>query len=196
MREHRSPGLTQAPSHKQNGTGMGSNGSIARGVARWTLTALAGVALVVGAASAAQAKAEYHYWNSSSVPLTVSGYGSTVKTYGQWRVADSTSGTRSWFDARTSYHNADNHKKYVKFETWTSSGYCIQPSYTTCTAQFYYYAGAESRHSNVTGWEWLYGNTDLPISANSAKGANFACLDVPWRADPCSTSAVTTGSNY
>jgi hypothetical protein len=162
--------------------------------------AIAGLAvggvLAIAAGSAAQAKDEYKYWNSQSNPLVVTGYGSTVQAYGQWRVTDSAGGTMSFLDSRTWMYNADNHKKYTYFETWTSTGYCIEPQYTSCTAQFFFYAGTETPHSNTTDWQWLYASTGLPGSGNSAKGLAWTRIDVPWRDDPISGSAITLPTNY
>lgn len=155
-----------------------------------------GVAASFVTASSAFAKGEYKYWNSSSNPLVVTGYGSTARAYGQWRIADGSAGTRSYHDARMTYVNADNHTKYSKMETWTNSGICIAPQYTSCTASYYFYASAGTRHSNALGWEWLYANTGLSSSGNYARDAAYACLDIPWRPDPCSGPTLTSGSAY
>lgn len=171
--------------------------SLARRAVAALVAVAAGGALAVAAGSAAQAKGEYKYWNSSSNLLVVTGYGSTAKAYGQWRVADSSNGTRSFLDSNTWYANADNHKKYAYFETWVNSGYCIQPNYTSCSVAYYAYASAETAHSNNGNWEWLYANTDIPANASYAKaGIIRVCLDVPFRTDPCSGGASTTGTEY
>lgn len=155
-----------------------------------------GIALSLVTAGAAEAKGEYHAWNSYGNPLVVSGYGSTAKAYGQWRIADGSGGTRSYHDARVTYSNADNHTKYSKMSTYTNSGYCIAPQYTTCSQSYYFFASASTPHSNVGGWQWLYANTGLNSTASFARDAAYVCLDVPWRPDPCSGPTYTAGSEY
>lgn len=170
--------------------------SAARRIATIALAIIAGGVLAVGASSVAQAKGEYHYWNSSGNPLSVTGYGSTAKAYGQWRIADGSGGTRSFHDSYTWYSNADNHKKYSAMETWVNAGICYSPDYTSCTASYYYFAYDETSHSNVTSWEWLYADTGVSGSADYARDAAYVCLDIPLQPDPCSGPTYTTGSDY
>ena len=169
---------------------------LARRLVGATAALATGCAMSLGAAAVAQAKGEYKYWNSSSNPLVVTGYGSTAKAYGQWRVADSSGGTRSFLDSNTWYSNADNHKKYATLDTYVNSGYCIQPNYTSCSVAYYWYAYDETSHSNSTSWTWLYADTDIPIEASYAKALVHVCLDIPLRPDPCSGGAATTGTEY
>jgi hypothetical protein len=170
--------------------------TLTRRLAGGLVALAAGAALAVGATSVAYAKGEYKYWNSSTNPLVVTGYGSWAKAYGQWRVADGSSGTRSWLDARVWYYNADNHKKYSKFETWVNAGICVAPQYTSCTAAYYYYAGAQTPHSNVAAAQWLYANTGVSPSGNYARARVWVCLDVPLRSDPCAGPTYTAGTAY
>jgi hypothetical protein len=165
-------------------------------IARAAIAVAAGAVLALGAASVAEAKGEYKYWNSASNPLYVSGFGSWAKAYGQWRVADSSNGTRAFLDSYTWYNNADNHKKYAWTRTWLNSGYCAAASYLSCTASYYKGASAETPHSNRAAAEWLYASTGLSGSANYARAEVRVCLDIPLRGDPCSGSAFTSGTAY
>lgn len=182
--------------HQVKGMSMRIKSTLARAIAGTVAALAVGGVLAIAAGSAAQAKDEYKYWNSSTNPLTVTGYGSTAKAYGQWRVADGADGTKAFLDSRMWLQNADNHKKYTYNETWTSTGYCIEPQYTSCSAQFYFYASSETSHSNTGDWQWLYTSTYVPSSGNSARGSEWACLDIPLRSDPCNGATKTLPTNY
>ena len=160
------------------------------------LALMIGAALAVVAPSIAYAKGEYKTWNSASNPLVASGYGSKAYGYGQWRVADGSSGTRSYFDARVKYSNADNHTKYGKFTTQTNAGICVAPEYTSCTASYYSWASAATAHSNVAGYQWLYANTSLNSSGNYARALAYVCLDIPLRTDVCTGPTYTGVTSY
>lgn len=142
--------------------------------------------LAVVASSVAHAKGEYKYWPSSG-SISVSGYGSTAWAYGQWRVADSSAGTRSWLDSYTWYVNADDHKKYAHFQTRVS---------TLPGGPFNYYAEAETSHSNQQSGQWLYANTAVSPSHSYARAHVRVCLDIPFRTDPCSGFVITGVTSY
>lgn len=162
------------------------------------LSIAAGGALAFAAAAPAQAAAKGTWvnWNSSSNPLSASGYGSTAKGYGKWRVVDNSQGTRSYTSGYYWYSNADNHKKYGWMMTQSNSGICYAPEYTSCTASFYNYTSNESTHSNVTGGQWLDFSTKVDPSGSTARAQERVCLDVPVRSDPCSGTTYTQGEPY
>ncbi|WP_223874317.1 hypothetical protein [Salinispora mooreana] len=136
-------------------------------------------------------KDEYKYWQSESNPLKVSGYGSTVYGYGQWRVTDNSSGTRSFLDARLWYSNADNHKKYAELETQAN----VTPA-GAISAQFFPHAIKATPSSNYTSKTWNYVNTSVHSWGTKARAAVVVCLDIPNRFDPCSGESITGSTNY
>ena len=176
---------------------MSRRESVLRRVAGSVIAVAAGFAFAIGAASVAQAKWEYHDWNSAGNPLIATGYGSTVQAYGKWRIADGSNGTGSFLDSYTYLYNADNHKKYATEDTLVNAGICFAPEYTSCQQSYYEYQYTETNHSNASGtWDWLYANTGLPATADYARAAAKACIDVPFRTDPCAGPSYTTGSQY
>lgn len=85
-------------------------------------------------------------WNSSSNPLTVTGYSSTGKGYGTWTVSTSSDGTRYRTGANLWMHNADNHKVYAQTSNYANAGLCVAPQYTSCSQSYYYYNSSETAH--------------------------------------------------
>jgi hypothetical protein len=153
---------------------------------RLAAVAVVGVFLSVAGAQLAVAKGEYKYWPSSG-NLSVSGYGSTAYARGQWRVADSSNGTRSWLDSYTSMSNADDHRKFTHFQTQSA---------TSSGGPWSLYAESGTVHSNNENWEWLYANTGVNPSGSYARARVKVCLDIPLRSDPCSGYAVTGATSY
>ncbi|WP_433531081.1 hypothetical protein ACQPYA_02875 [Micromonospora sp. CA-263727] len=157
--------------------------------------ALAFFAAIVAPAQAAP-KGTWVNWNSSSSPLTVTGYGSTARGYGKWRVVDNSQGTRSYTSGYYWYSNADNHKKYGWMMTQSNSGLCVAPQYTSCSSSYYNYTSNESSHSNTTGGQWLDFSTRVDPGGSYARAQQKVCLDVPVRSDPCSGATLTEGVPY
>ncbi|MEV0269760.1 hypothetical protein AB0H43_13350 [Hamadaea sp. NPDC050747] len=154
----------------------------------------AGGLLAASGAVAAHAKGEYYQWNSSASPLSISGYGSTAKGYGQWRLADGSSGTRSFLDARLWYTNADNHTVYADLSTQGDCEKNTDGSYS-CGAYVTDY-GAETPHYNVSNtWAWKYANTAIDEISSRHRARILVCLDVPLRVDPCAGPAYA-GPSY
>lgn len=170
--------------------------SVAKVAGRVVVLAIVSMIAVIGMSSFAHAKGEYHFWNTSSNPLTVTGYGSTGYAYGDWRIADTSNGTRSILRSRLKYNDADNHKVYVQWETWTNAGYCAQPDYTSCDQAYYYWAMDETSHQNEESWTWHSDSTSLNPAADYARARIAVRLDIPWRPDPISGWVLTRGSNY
>ncbi len=167
---------------------------------RLTRAVAAGV-LAVGAvgltAGSAQALGEFKYWNSATSPLTVTGYGSTGRAYGGWRLYTGTDGTRAYTDANMKVNNAANHRVYVQSQTWLNAGLCVSPQYTSCSSSYYYHATATSNRISSSSWTWHYGfSTGLDGSADFARAAIRARLDIPWRTDPSAGPTYTNGSKY
>ncbi|WP_353647662.1 hypothetical protein ABLG96_12220 [Nakamurella sp. A5-74] len=161
--------------------------------------ALAAVVVAFSVVSAPQAfaKGEFIEWNSRANPLTVSGYGSTGYSYGRFRVADSSAGTRAFDDGWVKLSNADNHRVYITQATLVNSGSCIAPSFLSCTQQYYVQDRAESPHDNRTGaWLSAKSSTGVDDVADYARGAMRTCLDIPLRTDPCSGQTLTAGTQY
>lgn len=165
-------------------------------LARRSYGLLLAAALIVGGATAAHAKNEYLYWNSSSNQLSVSGYSSTGYAYGQWRVTDGSNGTRAYGDAKVRISNALNHKVFAKFYTYVNAGYCATTPYLSCTQQYFYYADADSSHTASTTAVWVYANTAVPGTANYARAGVEVKLDIPNHVDPASGQSYTNGTRY
>ncbi len=153
-------------------------------------------ALIVGGASAAHAKNEYLYWNSSSNQLHVAGYSSDGYAYGQWRVTDGSNGTRAYGDAKVHIVNALNHKVFSKFYTYVNAGYCAVTPYLSCTQQYYLYDDADTSHTASTTAVWVYASTAVPGTADYARAGVEVKLDIPNHVDPASGQSYTNGTKY
>jgi hypothetical protein len=164
---------------------MLSNGPCERWVRGGLIVLTIAGAIVLGSASFGYAKGEYKYWPTSGGNITVTAYGSTVYAHGQWRVADSPAGTRSWLDSLTSYYNADDHRKYATFITQVGN---------TAFGPWADHAGDNTNTSNVTSWQWLYADTSVNGANSWARAKVKACLDVPFLPNPCGPSWTYTGS--
>lgn len=146
---------------------------------------------VAGLSATAQAKYENHDFDG----LVAEGYGSTGKSNGFWQIGEN-NGTKSQLFSDTYLNNADDHAVYNYWETWTNSGVCFQPTYTSCNAPYYFFDSDESAHQTVEGWDDHYNHMGLPASASYARAAIRVRIDVPWRGDPESGQHLTTGSDY
>jgi hypothetical protein len=168
-------------------------------IATLAVVAVAGGGLLSTAAvSAAQAKGEYYYYNSDSDPLTVNGYGSTAKGFGQWRVADSSNGTRSWLDTNLWYSNASDHKAYSVLATQTNCKREIKDGSSVVSCGGWNTVDSkESPHQNVPGvWKWVYASTGLDSISSQARAQVIVCIDVPARYDPCSNPAYAGPTSF
>ena len=167
-----------------------------RTLARLASVAAVSTAVVATTAGASYALGEVRYWNSSSAPLTVTGYGSSGYGYGTWKVSTGTDGTRSRLTANLRINNADNHAVYATLTTQTNAGYCVEPDYTSCTAQYFTYATQDTAHYTGASWKALTTSTGLNASGNYARGLVNVKLDIPWRTDPSSGTTFTRASAY
>ncbi|MEV0269761.1 hypothetical protein AB0H43_13355 [Hamadaea sp. NPDC050747] len=159
-------------------------------IRRLLMAAAAGVGLTALSATAAHAVGEYHYWKSSSSPLTASGYGSTAKAYGQWRLASGTGGVTSYLDSRVWYTNADNHTVYSTLVTEVNCA-------SVCGTWSWWDDSETSHFNQPSTWKWVYANTSTdPGSSTQARARVNVCIDVPVRVDPCSEWTYAGPSSY
>jgi hypothetical protein len=121
---------------------------------------------------------------TKSSPLSVSGYGSWGKTYGDWTATRSSSTKiRSYLSsAYYRYKDADNHTVYAKMNT-TVPGHGETNKQTSHDNVYDAWTAFRSRPSVD-----LYPNTSGTVSVQAGVRT---CLDVPWRTDPCSSSSPT-----
>jgi len=166
-----------------------------------SITRAAGVGLlaagfVILTAPAGWAIDTLRSWNSSTTPLTASGYGSTGYGYGQWKVSTGTDGTKSRLYANIKLNNADNHTVYAKLKTQSNAGSCFAPDYTSCVATWYHYASSDSSHYNGSVYKQYVTRTDVNPSGDYARAIVNVCLDIPWRSDIYSGDSYTKGDWY
>lgn len=135
-------------------------------------------------------------WNSSGSPLTVTGYGSTGKGYGQYYVSTASDGTKYRCSARVWLNNADNHKVHTSTDNYVNAGVCLAPKYLSCTQKYYYYSNMQSSHINAVAWTEAPLKAPVTATADYARGYIQVKLDVPWRSDPESGYSLTNGVPY
>lgn len=168
------------------------------GAKRAVAAAAVAVAVVGAAPTAAYALNNVRVWNSSSSPLVVNGYGSSGYAYGDWKLYNSSSGTRSHASAYTKLSNADNHKVYIELDTQVNAGYCTTYSkYLACTQKYWSHASDESDHHSSSSYKYNPASTGVSGDADFARGRIKANLDIPWRDDPeTGWSYADGGDNY
>lgn len=135
-------------------------------------------------------------WNSSTSPLTVTGYGSTGKGYGSWTISTGTDGTRFRTSAKQWINNADNHAVYVDTENWTTAGSCIQPDYTSCKQDYYLYNYSKTGQTTQKSWVSKSSSASVDPRASYGRARVRVKLSVPWRTDPSSGATITKGIKY
>jgi hypothetical protein len=135
-------------------------------------------------------------WNSSTTPLTVTGYGSTGKAYGSWTISTGTDGTRFRTSANQWINNADNRAVYVVTENWTTAGSCLQPDYTSCKQDYYYYNSSKTGQTTQKSWVNKKSSASVDPRASYGRAYVRVKLSVPWRTDPSSGATVTKGIKY
>lgn len=160
------------------------------------------VVVAAGVATAAPAYAATRYWNSQSSPLTAySGDKKLAQGYGTWNIGTTTNGTRSRaYGYLRDPQPSNGYKIYFELFTQTNSGYCIQPDYTSCNAQYYYYAKQFSDFDKET-WgssSWspqFYASTGVASSGNYAR-AQMQVAESNYGPDSDSGSTFTKGNAY
>lgn len=143
------------------------------------------VAIVIPTASAVTVT-----YAASSSPQTVTGYGSTGKSYGTWVAYDRTESTiYTGLTARYRFVDADNHKVYTEFDL-SAKGRTSGASWS---------GGDQSSHESTVSGVWrAFSSPAQRMEAMNTAGVIDAsasvrtCLDVPWRIDPCSSSKKIT----
>lgn len=157
--------------------------SYARTVAlSFTVVAALGITSATAALGASYA--------TSSAPQTVSGYGSTARSYGNWKASRiSASQVRSQLTtAYYKYTDAHNHTVYVKMDTQVAPG---SGSINNATSHDNIVSGSwtafRSRPS-ATLWPATQGGTA------EVQAVIVTCLDIPARPDVCSSGSKTLSS--
>jgi hypothetical protein len=116
---------------------------------------------------------------SSAAPLSVSAYGSTTRSYGNW-TATSGNDVRSYLTS--SYYkftDADDHTAYVRLYSHSSHA---TPGWGV---------GRETSHDNVISSSWTAFRTRPSVTLSVSPRAvtitshTAACLDIPIRPDEC-----------
>ena len=135
-------------------------------------------------------------WNSSSNPLTVTGYGSTGEGYGSFYISTGSSGTRYKFRVRQRIDNADNHQVYANLEYWSNTGICLAPAFFSCNAPYQKHATDVTDRTTKSSYVTLYESAPIDPYASFHRGRVRMRLDIPWRFDPASGWTVTEGIQY
>lgn len=166
-----------------------------------TVAALASAALAVLLMSTPAFAAARH-WNSRANPLIASDGGhDKAAGYGTWTIGVTKNGTRS--QAYGYLKDLESNGKNVYFELFTQSnaGYCVQPQYTSCSADWY---GYESQFSGFDKETWnhdywndtaFYASTSVNPSGDFARG-RMQVSESNWGPDTHSGSTYTKGKPY
>lgn len=155
---------------------MGEKSSLARrsfyraaGLASATIVALTTFAVTAEAGT-------LRNWNSLSTPLTVKDDGREKgQGYGTWKIGTTTNGTRSQAWGYLRDRHANGYKVFFELQTYTNAGICFSPEYTSCQADWYYYAQQFSDFNKETwsGSSWspeFYSSTGVSANASYARG--------------------------
>lgn len=165
------------------------------------------VGLVAGGAAALPAAAynTNSWWNQSSTPLEVSGYGSTAKGYGYIKIFNGSNGTRLHSYAWNRFTDADNHAAYLSGVSQFNAGSCRAYSVTvgykgvevaassSCANTFYNHASFRQNGLNYTSSSWIQmANQSTGVNAGADRGRAEVrmAIDIPLRPD------VESGPSY
>lgn len=152
------------------------------GVLCLTIVAVAGITSATAALGVSYA--------SSGAPQTVSGYGSTARSYGNWQASRlSASQVRSQLtSAYYKFVDADDHTAYVRMDTQVAPGSAS--------------IGNGTSHDNVVSGSWsafrsrpsvtLWPSTQGGVV--TVQAVFVTCIDVPARPDVCSSGSSTLSS--
>lgn len=170
----------------------------------------ASIAGLAGAASA-QAYNSPSYWNVSSTPLKVSGYGSTAQAYGYIKIFNGSSGTRMYGYAWNKFVDGDNHRAYLNGATQFNAGTCSSSSSTviykgaevsnssSCTFQFADNEYIRVDGLNYTSSTWIQmPNKSWGVHSGSDRGRLKVNLniDIPWRSDPAVGPSYSSSDSF
>lgn len=178
---------------------------------RKILIACAVPASLVIAATPAWAYNTPSYWNTSSYPLTASGYGSTAKSYGYIKIFNGTNGTRLYNYAWNRFTDADNHRAYLDGTTQFNAGTCSTSSFqvsfkgvsvggsSSCAQQFYDKDDFTQWGLNYTTSTW----TSMPTTnhavasgADRGRAAIRMAIDIPLRYDVYSGTSYSSADSW
>lgn len=173
-------------------------------------TGVAGL-LVLGCLWASQGTAaalnHLGYWNSSTNPLSISGYGSTAKAYGSSKISDTSNGKRMYSYAHNKFTDGDNHRAYLEGNEQYNAGTCRSVTTTTtvygvsvantseCRAVFFDHDAYRTDGLNYTTSSWVAMTTkSFAVATGADRGRMTARLriDIPWRTDPTTGTAIST----
>lgn len=133
-----------------------------------TLAVLMAAAFMASPASAAR------YWNSRTTPLQATDDGDKKASgYGRWQIGTTIHGTRSQAYGYLRDDDANGKNVYFKLTTQTNSGYCIQPDFTQCNAEYFYYAEAFSDFDKET-WNKDYWSPEFYTSTAVSDSGSYA----------------------
>lgn len=132
-------------------------------------------------------------WSSQT---SVQAYDMSAYTYAEFWVGSSPYGTKAHYNAYLRNSTGAGYRIYDTLATWTNAGTCFAPNYTSCTAQYYWYAQVDTAHISSTSWYKDYRTTSVNPAADYARGRIEVSIDIPWRIDPTSDQALTQGFKY
>lgn len=124
---------------------------------------LVGAAAVVGSGGPAVAEL---YWAKKNYPLVASDNGvRKAAGAGRWTYGNTENGTRSKAYGYLKDLQANGKNVYFELFTWTNSGYCLQPDYTQCSAEYYLWASQYSNFDKET-WDRNYWSPEFYASTS------------------------------
>lgn len=178
---------------------------------RKVLVACAVPVSIVLAAAPAWAYDTASYWNRSSTPLVISGYGSTAQGYGYIKIFNGSNGTRLYSYAYNKFTDADNHRAYLAGRTQYNAGTCRTSSATvtinnvsvasstSCAKQFYDYNSFTQGGLNYTNNSWTtMPTTNHGVDSGADRGRVVVrmSIDVPLRYDPQSGESISAADTW
>lgn len=157
------------------------------------------VGMVVLSGLPAEAKGVIRHWGSSSRPVNVWRDGNLQgSSYGDWRVADRTSGTRSIGRGHIKDVRPGGDSIYYHMITQYNAGICYQPEYTSCSSPWYDYTTVNSIHTNSNLWVFDEVTTGVHANGDFARARFKSCVDRRLQPDPCTPNpgVITLGDTY
>ncbi|WP_155246938.1 hypothetical protein [Salinispora arenicola] len=163
-----------------------------------------GLALVAGLAVAgavpAYAADTVRYWNSASNPLIVKdGAGvSQGRGYGTWKVAHTSSGTRSLGNGQLKDDRPTGSSVYIHMRTQVNSSLCVSNPVFSCAGQNWGTTDfGDSARTNSDRWLTITQISQrVSNTGNGARGRFQVCEDRRFSPDDCSGSSYTLGDTY
>jgi len=175
---------------------------------------LAGASMVIAGLAAASPALAYNtpsYWNVSSTPLVITGYGSTANAYGYISIYNGSNGTRMTSYAYDRFIDGDNHMAYITTLAQYNAGSCSSQTSTIyvkgaevssssqCAQQFYDAGTIRQNGLNYTQWSWAgmqLGSFGVNNGADRGRVRVELSIDVPFRTDPSSGGSYSTADTW